>query len=185
MSLPEDAKNELLRIAKCSIEHEFREQDRLPVRVENFSPELRKPGACFVTLRIHDQLRGCIGSLQAKLALVDDVTRNAHEAAFGDPRFARLTWPEFKQLKVFIAVLTRPEPIAFTSEDDLLCQLQPHLDGVILQDGRRQATLIPAAWNSIRSPAEFMKTLKMKAGLPQTYWSETIHFQRYQTETFS
>lgn len=60
-----------------------------------------------------------------------------------------------------------------------------HVDGAILQDGRRQATLIPAAWNGIRSAEEFVKTLKMKAGLPQNYWSETIHFQRYLTETFS
>lgn len=185
MSLSEDAKTELLQIAKCSIEHEFREQEPLQVHLENFAPELRKPGACFVTLRIHGQLRGCIGSLQAKLSLVADVADNAHGAAFGDPRFTQLTRPEFKQLEVFIAVLTRPEPVTFTSENDLLRQLQPHVDGVILKDGRRQATLIPAAWNSIRSAEEFVKTLKMKAGLPQDYWSETIHFQRYQTETFS
>lgn len=65
MSLPEDVKTELLQIANCSIEHEFCEQEPWQVQLEDFSPQLREPGACFVTLRIHGQLRGCVGSLQA------------------------------------------------------------------------------------------------------------------------
>ncbi len=52
---------------------------------------LRQAGATFVTLTRSGKLRGCIGSLEARRALGDDVVANAISAAFSDPRFAPLS----------------------------------------------------------------------------------------------
>jgi AMMECR1 domain-containing protein len=60
-----------------------------PTQPVGDSPELHAPGATFVTLTQHGQLRGCIGSLEAWRPLGQDVRENALAAAFRDPRFAR------------------------------------------------------------------------------------------------
>ena len=50
---------------------------------------LGSPGASFVTLFCGEELRGCIGTLQARRPLGVDVRENAINAAFHDPRFRR------------------------------------------------------------------------------------------------
>ena len=54
-------------------------------------PRLAERGACFVTLTLDGQLRGCIGSLNAHRRLEVDVRENAVAAALIDSRFAPLS----------------------------------------------------------------------------------------------
>jgi len=142
-------------------------------------PELHKPGATFVTLTQHDNLRGCIGSLEAWRPLVQDIHENALAAAFRDPRFEPLRADELPITRVEVSLLTPAQPIFFTSEADALAQLRPEIDGVIFTAGQRRSTFLPQVWEQLPGPASFMAHLKQKAGLPANYWGSDIRLERY------
>jgi AmmeMemoRadiSam system protein A len=140
---------------------------------------LEEPGAAFVTLTLHGQLRGCIGSLEANRPLIDDVRHNAVAAAFQDPRFAPLTKEEFADVIIDVALLSTPEPIRFSSEQDALAQLNPGLDGVTLEYGSHRATHLPHAWENLPDPRVFLTHLKNQARLPEDFWSDDIKLSRF------
>jgi len=173
----------LLRVARQSIQHGFEAGAPLPVDPKQFSPRLREPGACFVTLKRSGHLRGCVGSLEATRPLVEDVAYNAFASAFRDSRFHPLTREEAADLEIHLAILTPPEPLPCRSEADLLAVLQPGIDGLILQDGPYRATFLPAVWESLSEPERFLAELKRKAGLRPDHWSDSIRFQRYRTQS--
>ncbi len=175
----------LLRVARDSIAHGFEHGRPLRVDVSKFDPELQREGASFVTLKKHGQLRGCIGALSAYQPLVQDVAEHAYAAAFSDPRFPPLTPEEFPDIEISVSVLGAPEPMAVRDEDDLLRQLEPGRDGLILEDGPYRATFLPSVWESLPNAREFVRQLKRKAGLPPDYWSDTLRVSRYRTEEFS
>ena len=135
--------------------------------------------ATFVTLKMNGQLRGCIGTLMAHRPLVDDVMGNALSAAFRDPRFSPVTAYEYMKLKISISLLTDPEEITFSSEEDLLSKIRPGVDGLILADGNKRGTFLPSVWEDLPSKELFWSHLKNKAGLPGDYWSPTLKVQRY------
>ena len=132
---------------------------------------------------MNGELHGCIGTLEAERSLIIDVVKNAYAAAFRDPRFAALTRSEFQHLDIHISVLSRPEPVHCTSEGDLLRQLRPGVDGLTLIEGRQRGTFLPAVWETLPGPREFLHHLKQKAGLPVDYWSDTIRFERYTADS--
>ncbi|TAJ77592.1 MAG: AmmeMemoRadiSam system protein A [Gallionellaceae bacterium] len=140
---------------------------------------LHEPGATFVTLTLHEQLRGCIGSLEAYRALIDDVRHNAIAAAFRDPRFHPLTAQEFAGIRLEVSLLAAAQALRFTGEQDAVAQLRPGLDGVILELGTHRGTFLPQVWEQLPDPRVFMAHLKNKAGLPQDFWSEDIRLSRY------
>ncbi len=129
-------------------------------------------------------MRGCIGSLEARRPLVEDIAHNAHAAAFHDPRFPPLSPAELADLTIHIAILQPAEALAFHSEAELLAQLRPGIDGLILQDGAHRATFLPAVWEGLPEPRQFLNELKRKAGLRMDYWSDSIQAWRYTTESF-
>lgn len=174
-------KNHLLTLARNAIQYGVR-QDRVMPHQET-DPELQKPGASFVTLDLHGELRGCIGSLQAHRPLAQDVVENAFSAAFRDPRFPPVQADELSVLELHISILSAPQPIQSDSEADLLRQLRPGIDGLILTDGHHRATFLPQVWESLPQPAEFLAHLKRKAGLPTHHWSPTLQFERYTVES--
>ncbi|MBS1139716.1 MAG: hypothetical protein H6R13_1169 [Proteobacteria bacterium] len=145
-------------------------------------PELHQPGAVFVTLTQHDNLRGCIGSLEAWRPLLKDVQENALAAAFRDPRFEPLTTDELPITRVEVSLLTPAEPMRFSSEADALAQLRPDIDGVIFTAGNRRSTFLPQVWEQLPEPAMFMAHLKQKAGLPADYWGPNVQLERYQVK---
>ena len=153
----------------------------LPVDCPN---ELQEERATFVTLTINGALRGCIGRLEACRPLVEDVAENARAAAFEDPRFEPLSEDEFRQIEIYISVLSPLEEMSFASEADLLQQIRPGEDGLILQDGARRGTFLPSVWKELPDAERFLMHLKMKAGLPNTYWSDTLRVFRYTAEYF-
>jgi len=146
---------------------------------------LHEPGASFVTLTRNGELRGCIGTLEAVRPLLADVAQNAYAAAFEDPRFPPLTEEELPGLTLQISLLSAPRPLHFRSEEELLMQLRPGIDGLILQDRGRRGTFLPTVWESLPDRKEFLAHLKMKAGLPPDWWSDTLQVERYTTESFS
>jgi len=142
-------------------------------------PELREHGACFVTLRREGRLRGCIGSPIAWRSLAEDVTDNAVRAAFSDPRFPPMGADEMFRVKLSLSLLTPPEPMSFTDEGDLLSQLRPGTDGLVIEDNGHHALFLPAVWDQLPDPADFLGHLKAKAGLSPDHWSETFAASRF------
>jgi len=174
----------LLQIANQSIQQGLTTGQPLSVNPEEFPSELQAQRASFVTLELNRQLRGCIGGLVATMPLITDVAEHAFAAAFSDPRFPKLQWDEFPLLEIHISVLNPAEPMTFDSEEDLLAQLRPGIDGLIISEGHQRATFLPSVWDSLPEPHEFLTHLKQKAGFPRHYWSETIRAERYTTESF-
>jgi hypothetical protein len=146
---------------------------------------LEAPGAAFVTLTTGGELRGCIGSLEARRALGEDVRENAVAAAFRDPRFPPLAPDEFDVVAIEVSVLSPPQPLAFASEDEALAQLVPHADGIIFEYGYHRSTFLPQVWEKIHTPREFLAHLKYKAGLPPDFWHATVRLARYTVAKWS
>lgn len=140
--------------------------------------------ATFVTLQKHDELRGCIGMLEPIRPLAEDVAHNAFAAAFSDPRFPPLQAHELDQLDIHISILGTPEKMFFDSEEDLLTQIRPNIDGLIMEEGRHRGTFLPSVWQSVQDKKEFLNHLKMKSGLASNYWSDNIVIHRYSVEEF-
>ena len=181
-SLTEDQQNYLLKLALDSIRHGLEYGRPLRVEMANLPEELKAVRATFVTLEKLGELRGCIGRLEAARPLAEDIAENAYSAAFQDPRFPPLRESELDLLEIHLSLLTPAEPMAFTSEQNLLDQMQPGLDGLILAEGSRRGTFLPSVWEQLPEPVEFLKHLKLKAGLPSSYWSDTLKVWRYRTE---
>ena len=187
---PEDAINaldrsKLLSIARGSISHGLAHHKPLAVDATQHSAALQEPKGCFVTLHLHDALRGCVGSLRARGPLVAEVARSAYSAAFRDTRFQPVSASEAEQLDVHVSVLSEPLPLQFSDEADLLAQLRPGVDGLILSDGARLGTFLPQVWDKFPDPKDFMVQLRLKAGLPHDHWSDSLTVERYTTESFS
>ncbi len=155
---------------------------------DGLSPALTAHRASFVTLTLDGRLRGCIGTVIAHRPLLPDVIENAYKAAFGDPRFKRLTAEEAERLEVSVSVLSTPRPVTFDDEHDLIRQVRPDVDGLILRDqvqGRdRRGLFLPSVWSGIPAAEGFIRQLKAKAGLPKDHWSDSLSIQRYTTESF-
>jgi len=174
----------LLEVARSSIEHGLARGTPLTVTPSDYPAELQARHACFVTLDRDDALRGCIGHLEAVQPLVADVAENAFAAAFRDPRFPPLSAAEWPAVTVHISVLGVPEAMQFQDQADLLAQLHPGEDGLILQEGARRGTFLPSVWDSLPDPADFLGQLKRKAGLPADHWSDRLQVWRYRSESF-
>jgi AmmeMemoRadiSam system protein A len=160
----EETGETLLDIARGAISHALGVQRERP-RVDS-APWLVRPGASFVSLRREERLRGCIGSLAAQRALGADVAENAVAAAMRDPRFAPLTAPEWLGCGVEVSVLSPAKPLRFDDEAEMLAQLRPGEDGVILEYQGRRATFLPQVWETFADKRAFLAELMGKAGIP-------------------
>ncbi|WP_420725348.1 AmmeMemoRadiSam system protein A [Hwanghaeella sp. LZ110] len=168
------------RALLMKIVHHALEKGAVPsINLPSFPEELKAPGATFVTLEKQGRLRGCIGSLQAHQPLVQDLAQNAYRAGFKDPRFPPITAEELPDITSSISILSPPSQMLFQDEQDLLAQLVPDVDGLILQDGNRRATFLPQVWEQLPDPKQFLGHLKRKAGLAEDHWSPTLTAHRY------
>ncbi|MCU7939540.1 MAG: AmmeMemoRadiSam system protein A [gamma proteobacterium symbiont of Bathyaustriella thionipta] len=171
-------------IAQKSIQTGLTQQHPLAVTLNDYAEHLQQKRATFVTLNINKQLRGCIGTLKPFRALVDDISHNAYAAAFSDPRFPALRQAEFSQLDYHLSILSDTSPMAFNSEADLLTQIRPGIDGLVLSDQNQQGTFLPSVWEQLPTAEEFLQQLKRKAGFPADYWSDSLSIRRYTVESF-
>lgn len=174
----------LIDVARRSIEHGLAHGRPLAVVPSEYHRDLKEVRASFVTLHRRGQLRGCIGHLEAVQPVVVDVAENAFAAAFRDPRFAPLTGEEWPDVDVHLSLLTVPEPMQFLDEADLISQIHPGEDGLILQDGPNRGTFLPSVWEGLPDPVDFLVQLKYKAGLAANHWSDRMEVYRYRTESF-
>ncbi|MCO6441693.1 MAG: AmmeMemoRadiSam system protein A [Nitrococcus mobilis] len=184
MKIDPAERRRLLELARASLSHGLSSGRALPVVLPEWPAHLCEPAASFVTLRRVDQLLGCIGSLEACRPLVQDIAENAYAASARDPRFAPLRSAELAEAVVEISVLTPPQALSVASERELLAQLQPGVDGLILEWQGRRSTFLPTVWRQLPRPSDFLGRLRLKAGLKAEFWASGMTFYRYQTISF-
>jgi AmmeMemoRadiSam system protein A len=152
---------------------------------DTFPKSLHEPKGCFVTLTKEGALRGCIGHIFPQKPLYVAVMENARSAATRDSRFNPLQPEELDFIEVEISVLTIPQPLAFSSPEELLGKLTPHKDGVVLTVGGRAATYLPQVWEQVRDKVEFLSSLAQKAGQSASAWRNPgTTVMLYQVEAF-
>lgn len=175
----------LLALARRAIEHYLDTGKVLKAVAEKLpSEKVKDELACFVTLMIGGQLRGCIGHILPVQELYLDVIENAVSAAFEDLRFYPLSKEELDKIKIEVSVLTVPAPLAFSTPEELIKKLRPKIDGVIIKRGRQQATFLPQVWEELPNPKEFLGHLCLKAGLEEECWQGDLAVETYQAEAF-
>lgn len=187
--LTDSDRQQLVRVARQAVSLGLQYGRPAQVDVTTFSRPLQAMRASFVTLTLDGQLRGCIGSVTPHEPLAGDVAANAYKAAFQDPRFPKLTREEAARLEVSVSVLSHPRPLVVGSEAQLVDCLNPETDGVILEArdalGQvRRGLFLPHVWQTLPDPRQFVRQLKLKAGLPADGWPAGARLWRYRTETF-
>lgn len=149
--------------------------------LNNYECVFEEYGASFVTLELDGILRGCIGSIIAHRPLIQDLIKNAHAAAFSDPRFPALTLNEYNKISISVSLLSKPVRLEFENERELLEELTPAVDGLIIRDGNYQSVFLPDVWEQLPDRKEFLEQLKLKAGLPKDYFSESLEAFKFKT----
>ncbi len=186
----------LLRVAREAIQVALgmRQSVILPTPLD---ARLGVPGASFVTLsasaaseRETKQLRGCIGTLEAYQALIEDVMHNARAAAMRDPRFTPVTPEELASLEISISVLEPPHALLVSGTHDLYEQIAQDKPGVIVEywqhgSPTHKATFLPSVWQQTPTPEHFIRELKRKAGIEADFWSSDLRWYSYHTQSFS
>ncbi len=150
-------------------------------QINNYDCVFEEYGASFVTLELDGILRGCIGSIIAHKPLIKDLIHNAHAAAFSDSRFPALTLNEYNRIEIAVSLLSKPERLEFEAEEELLEELTPAVDGLIIRDGNYQAVFLPDVWEQLPDKNEFLRQLKLKAGLPKDYFPESLEAFKFKT----
>jgi AmmeMemoRadiSam system protein A len=146
--------------------------------------KLQQHRGCFVTLFRNQELRGCIGQVHARLPLFEAVAQNACAAAFNDSRFEPVNPGEVPQLTVEISVLSELILLEGNPEDILL-QLRPGIDGVLLERDSEVVTFLPQVWSHLSDKVQFLQRLCQKAGWETDAWKEPgTRLSAYQVESF-
>lgn len=180
MEITEKEKGVLLLAARESIRALYT-KTKLQKIDYSLYPYLKLKTGAFVSLKIADTLRGCIGYIFTEKTLYDTVCDAAVQAAFSDPRFLPLTEEEFNTVKIEISVLSSPQNIGDYS--DII--VGKH--GLILNQGYIRAVLLPqVAVSNHYERDQFLSALCEKAGLlPDTWKIQKLNLQVFTATIFS
>lgn len=149
-------------------------------------PVLNENGAVFVTINTepNEQLRGCIGSLQAYRPLYKDIISNAQAAALRDPRFLPLAVEELKHIKIEVSILSEPKVLDYDDIEDLKSKIVPFQDGIVLKHNGKNATYLPQVWEQLPQFNDFFSSLCLKANLAKGCLSEHPEISTYTVEKY-
>jgi AmmeMemoRadiSam system protein A len=168
----------LLGLARRAVEHYLKTQEKLSVKAEDEAFQ-EKRGA-FVTIKVHEELRGCIGYPLPFKPLVETIIDVATAAATEDYRFESLSLDELADAKFEISVLSRPEPIG----DAKAVEVGKH--GIIISKGFHKGLLLPQV------PLEYNWDLEtylrhgcLKAGLDEDEWKKGVQIEVFTAQVFS
>jgi AmmeMemoRadiSam system protein A len=125
-----------------------------------------KAGA-FVTLKIDNCLRGCIGMISSNKPLYQTISEMALQAAFCDPRFKPLTFEEFSKLGIEISILSPLKKIESIDE------IEVGRDGLLIKKDLSSGLLLPqVAVEYCWDRHTFLDQVCSKAGLKADAWKE-------------
>lgn len=153
-------------LARQAVEYYLKTGEYL--KVDNPPEAWKKPAACFVTIYLNGQLRGCIGSVEAYQPLAKDIINNAVSAAFSDWRFGPVTQDELPNLEYEVSVLSPLKKVKILS----LVKLKKDKPGVVLENSGHRAIYLPQVWEQLPAPESFLESLCQKAGLSTDAWYE-------------
>ena len=165
-SLTPAEKQELLKIARTSVETAVREKKLYSPPADE--PEaLRNARGAFVTLKEHGDLRGCIGYMSPVKPLAETVRDVAAYAALEDRRFRPVSESELGILEYEISVLSPLRKV----ED--INQIHVGQHGLLIRKGEYEGVLLPQVpteegWNR----NTFLEQVCVKAGLPAQAWKD-------------
>jgi AmmeMemoRadiSam system protein A len=149
----------LVKLAKATVDRYIREGKVYEILQEELPAEFQQRAGVFVCLKIHGDLRGCIGTFHpTEPTIAQETVRNAISAATGDPRFACVRPEELDAIEYTVDVLTEPEKISGVGE------LDPRRYGVIVQSGNKRGLLLPDL-EGVDSPEEQISIAMRKAGI--------------------
>lgn len=179
----------LLKIARQSIFNAFSELGDNPLEEIKMSLSksiLEDNRGIFVSLHKKGRLRGCIGNIEPVKTIFEGIVDNARHAAFKDSRFNPMGEEELNETQIEISILTRPRKLEYQNTDDLISQLTPGVDGVIIEKGHNRATFLPQVWDQLKRTEDFLGHLCRKAGLQTTEWQTgALDVSTYQVQLFS
>lgn len=180
-----EEKDTLLQFAREALVDGVRGQPLSPIDDSILTSRLIQPGATFVTLTIDRELRGCIGALEATRPLAEDVRVHAVAAALEDYRFPAVQEEEVPKITIEVSRLTTQKLVDYENPEELLEQIRPGIDGVILMQGVRRATFLPQVWKKVPEKEIFLSMLCRKMGIPSDKWRSTeLNVFTYQVEEF-
>jgi AmmeMemoRadiSam system protein B/AmmeMemoRadiSam system protein A len=173
-------KKELLRIARRTIEQYVKDRTLVGLDTTKFSNTMKMNCGAFVTLRKHEELRGCIGRFDASEPLHKVVQQMAIAAATEDYRFPPVEPQETNQLDIEISVLTPMRRIGSIDE----IELGKH--GIYIRKGTRGGTFLPqVATETGWSKEEFLRHCAQdKAGIGWDGWKDAEIYV-YEAKVFS
>lgn len=148
-----------VRLARLSLETFIKTGKR--ARLPDDLPEemLSSRAGAFVSLKIGNQLRGCIGTiLPTTGSVAEEILRNAVSSGTEDPRFPPVTKDELPLLTYSVDVLGEPEPI------DSPDKLDVKRYGVIVSSGYRRGLLLPNL-EGVDTVEEQIEIARQKAGI--------------------
>ncbi|MBI5573186.1 MAG: AmmeMemoRadiSam system protein B [Elusimicrobia bacterium] len=166
-ALVKESQKELLTIARNSIDV-YLTTGKIP-KFTTTNPELLNNGAVFVTLEKNHNLRGCIGTTEARMPIYEAVTQLAIAAAVEDHRFPPVTKNELKDIKIEISVLS---PLKKISSSDEIVEGK---HGVVVRKGFRSGLFLPQVWEhpELSKKVAFLSELcRQKAGLEPDAWKK-------------
>jgi AmmeMemoRadiSam system protein A len=142
-----------------------------PVSVpESDDAQLNAHCGCFVTLKNHGRLRGCIGQFTSEKPLIKLVVEMAKASATSDPRFFAdpITTTELDQIDIEISVLS---PLKRAEEP---LSLRLGIDGIYIKKGCASGCFLPQVADETGwSKEEFLSyCCAHKAGLPADAWKD-------------
>mgnify|MGYP001156669787 CR=1 FL=1 len=170
----------LLGLARDALGAEVHGRPFAAPAAEGLPPDLRAPGASFVTLHCHGALRGCMGSLEGRRPLYLDVIDNALNAGFRDPRFEPVSPAEWPAVEIEVSVLSPLQSLAEPRRIEL------GLHGILLRRGHHGAVYLPQV--AVEQGWDLETTLEhlsAKAGLPAGAWRQGAEFQVFECALFA
>lgn len=164
-------RREVIRSAREAIGNALQEKSPRKTRARRSVPSgegrLAEPGGAFVTLRLGIELRGCIGYIESDLPLIEVVKEVAIKAAFEDPRFPPLSYPEFDRISLEVSILSPLRRIVDVAE------ILVGRDGLVLERGDRRGLLLPQVAVEYHWDREaFLENTSRKANLPLDAWKD-------------
>jgi uncharacterized protein len=145
--------------------------------------DLPEASGAFVTLKTRSgELRGCIGTLECRRPLAEEVARVAVSAAREDPRFQPLRPSELDDISVEVSVLGPLEQI--DPRDPSAIEIGRH--GLVVERGFRRGLLLPQVatewgWDC----EEFLAHTCRKAGLAPDAWRDGATVYRFAAVVFA
>lgn len=176
--LDKDQQKFLLELARKAIVYHKETGDTIKVGTKDEA--LKKKRGAFVTLKVEDQLRGCIGYPLPFKSLYETIIDAAISAASHDYRFQSLSTEELPETKIEISVLSLPKPIKDVSE------IEVGKHGIIISKGPDKGLLLPQVpleWNW--DLETFLRHTCLKAGLAEDEWKKGAKIEIFSAQVFS